>query len=341
VLLTIVDTFVETDGTGERVINKTLERRWGPMISTRGHSHGNALCTRKRSVRSPGLRWIVMAVVITVPWTTHRWALPFVRGLTTTRSARVRPRAHVTRWSGCGRVTWSRWCPTLPITLLGETASSIPQRGLECRAWRVRLLTSFHLDAALHERSPEGESHTIGRSRVVGARLPFFEQILAAPRTTWQRLTLSRDGPGERTRDPLGKRPPRALCSTNQGLTTEPIVRTFLRRCSLETTFEERRAHVGITTHRQWSDRASDRTTPLLVGLSSPVLLFGHARHPEGGMPVAHTAWPHTRPPFIMSWQRSDASSAGDVSFSTSPPDPDVVVVPRLALDRVARVVCS
>jgi hypothetical protein len=86
-LLAIVDTFVQAGGTGERVIDETLERRWEPTISTRGHCRESALCSRKWSVRSPGLRWIVMAVVITVPWTTHRWALPFVCDLATTCSA--------------------------------------------------------------------------------------------------------------------------------------------------------------------------------------------------------------------------------------------------------------
>src|SRR5260370_41883404 len=33
---------------------------------------------------SPGLRWIVMAVVVTLPWTPQKWALPFVCVLATT-----------------------------------------------------------------------------------------------------------------------------------------------------------------------------------------------------------------------------------------------------------------
>jgi hypothetical protein len=43
--------------------------------------------SRERSVSSPGLRWIVMAVVGTRPWTKQRWALPFLCALATTRSA--------------------------------------------------------------------------------------------------------------------------------------------------------------------------------------------------------------------------------------------------------------
>src|SRR5258708_2918268 len=83
-LTIIVETFVQAGGTLELVIDETLERRWGPKISKRGHYRDSALSSRKRSVSSPGLRWIVMAVVVTLPWTKHRWALPFLCVLATT-----------------------------------------------------------------------------------------------------------------------------------------------------------------------------------------------------------------------------------------------------------------
>ena len=75
------------------------------------------------------------------------------------------------------------------------------------------------------------------------------------------------------TRDPAGKRPPKALFSTDQTQPAEEIVRDFMKRWSLETTFEESRAHLGIETQRQWSDLAIERTTPLLL----PALQSGDA----------------------------------------------------------------
>ena len=61
----------------------------------------------------------------------------------------------------------------------------------------------------------------------------------------------------------------------------------FMKRWSLEVTFEEGRAHLGIETQRQWSDLATRRSTPLLFGLYSLVTLFGQALHPDGCVPVA------------------------------------------------------
>ena len=45
-------------------------------------------------------------------------------------------------------------------------------------------------------------------------------------------------------------------------------------RWQLEVTFEEARAHLGIETQRQWSDRAVACTTPSLFGLFSIVTLL-------------------------------------------------------------------
>jgi hypothetical protein len=93
------------------------------------------------------------------------------------------------------------------------------------------------------------------------------------------------------TRDPVGKRPPKAIFSTDPPQTAEQIVRDEISRWSLEVIFEEGRAHLGIETQRQWSDQAIERSTPLLFGLYSLVTLFGQALHPDGQVPIAQAAW--------------------------------------------------
>jgi hypothetical protein len=201
---------------------------------------------------------------------------------------------------------------------------------------------------------------------VVGQRLPSLEKILADPDTTWQQLTLEWYGQGERTleictgtalwyregheplpirwvltRDPQGQHPPKALFSTAQTQTAEQIVQTFMKRWSLETTFEECRAHLGIETQRQWSDLAIDRTTPMLFGLYSLVVLFAHALHPDECIPVAQAAWYHKHTPTfhdVLATVRQHFWAHGP--FSTAPADPDVVLVSRATLDRLTKAVC-
>jgi hypothetical protein len=117
VLTIIVETFVQAGGRLERVIDETLERRWGPTIRTRRHYRESALACRTRSVRSPRLRGIVMAAGVTLPWTTYRRALPFVCVLATTpeRSATLGARQKtVGIWARQMEKLGRRWFPTLP-----------------------------------------------------------------------------------------------------------------------------------------------------------------------------------------------------------------------------------
>jgi hypothetical protein len=259
-----------------------------------------------------------------------------------------------------------RWLPGVPLKLLGDQAYSILELGLHCARQQVTLIAPFRLDSMIHQPAPVRSAHTLGRPRVVGERLPSLEQVLHDPHTVWQRLTLDWYGEGERTlelctglawwyrfgstplpirwvltRDPAGKRPPKALFSTDQTQPADEIVRDFMKRWSLETTFEESRAHLGIETQRQWSDLAIERTTPLLFGLYSLVTLFGAALAPDGRPSLKRASW----------YQKSVATFSdilavvrrhlwGNFAFPTSRSDPDVVLLPRATLDQLAHAAC-
>jgi len=368
-LLLIVETFVPAGACVDLVIDETLERRWGSKISKRGHYRDSALSSRKQEVGSPGLRWIVMAVVVTLPWTKQRWALPFLCVLATTPEVSEQlGKRHKTvgMWAHQMVSLVRRWLPDRSIKLMGDTAYSILELGLHAQAQQVTLVTTGRLDAVLHEPPPERTQHTMGRPRVVGKRLPALEQVLQDLETVWQKLTLDWYGQGERTleictgtalwyrygydplpirwvltRDPSGKRPPKAIFSTDLTQTAEQIVSDEISRWSLEVTFEEGRAHLGIETQRQWSDQAIERSTPLLFGLYSLVTLFGQALHPNGQIPVAQAAWyrKHTATfRDVLALVRRHLWGQG--TFPTSPTDPDVVLVPRSTLERWSLAVC-
>ena len=51
------------------------------------------------------------------------------------------------------------------------------------------------------------------------------------------------------------------------------ILRRFVFRWRIDTTFQEVREHLGVETQRQWSDLAILRSTPALLGLYSLVAL--------------------------------------------------------------------
>jgi hypothetical protein len=64
-------------------------------------------------------------------------------------------------------------------------------------------------------------------------------------------------------------------------------------RRALEVTFEEARAHLGVETQRQRSELAIIRTTPVLLGLFSPVIVLALRLCPTGQIPVETAAWYH------------------------------------------------
>ena len=84
---------------------------------------------------------------------------------------------------------------------------------------------------------------------------------------------------------------PQALLSTDPTGSAQQIVEWFVLRWQEEVTFEESRAHLGIETQRQWSEKAIARTTPLLLGLFSLVTLLAHTFLQGAALPVREAAW--------------------------------------------------
>ena len=89
-LTLLVQTFGTLGGTLTFVIDETLERRWGPRLRKRRHYRDVLASSRQCAVTTSGLRWIVLALVITPPWSRRCWALPVLSlPAPTPRSAHV------------------------------------------------------------------------------------------------------------------------------------------------------------------------------------------------------------------------------------------------------------
>jgi hypothetical protein len=73
----------------------------------------------------------------------------------------------------------------------------------------------------------------------------------------------------------------------------------------------------------------------------SLVALFGKALHPDGKVPVQRTAWYHkSEATFSDVLAEVRRHLWGNFTFQTSPQDPDVCLVPRSHVDRLAYAVC-
>ena len=318
---------------------------------------------------SSGLRWVVLLRVVQVPWTRRAWALPFFSVLATTPKVSEqlgKPHQTVAHSAAQMVVAVRRWLPDIPTKLLGDSAYAVVAVGLCCANQNVTLIAPMRLDARLYAPAPPRKPGTNGRPRVKGEELPKLSEVLADPRTAWQRVQVKwYDGTAQSlelasgtavwyriglpvlpvrwvlTRDHHGEREPRAYFCTDQSQSPVEVVSSCIKRWTIEVTFEESRAHLGVQTQRQWSDLAIERSTPCLLGLFSLVALFGKALHPDGKMPVQRTAWYHkTEATFSDVLAEVRRHLWGNFTYHTSSTDPDVCLVPRSHVDRLAYAVC-
>ena len=92
-------------------------------------------------------------------------------------------------------------------------------------------------------------------------------------------------------RDPKGELDTQALLCTDESVAPVQILEWFVLRWQLEVTYQEVRAHLGVETQRQWSDRAIARTTPVLMGLFSWIALAAHSLQQESPITQRTAAW--------------------------------------------------
>ena len=131
-------------------------------------------------------------------------------------------------------------------------------------------------------------------------------------------------------RDPQGELDTQALLCTNLAVAPARIVEWFVLRWQPEVTCQEVRAHLGVETQRQWSDRAIARTTPILMGLFSWIALAAHGWQEHHRIIQRTAAWyAKPTPDFVdaMALVRRHLWIASH-TFSMSVPDGDVEKVP-------------
>jgi len=301
-------------------VDDTIERRRGKRISAKGIYRDPVRSSKAFFVKTSGLRWLSLMLLVPIAWAGRVWALPFLTVLAPSeRYCRDRGLRHkaLTDWARQIALQARRWLPGRELVLLGDSSFA----ALELLAALVRHdligVTRLRLDAALYEPAPPRTPGTTGRPRKKGARRPTLAQVLADPATVWHPVSITGwYGTPERrleicsqtavwfhsgrppvplrwvlVRDPEGQFDPQALLCTDPSREAVQIIRWFVQRWSVEVTFREARDHLGLETQRQWSDRAIARTTPCLLGLFSLTALLGSRLSTQTKRAVAAAAW--------------------------------------------------
>ena len=317
----LITAFVATGGTVILGADETLERRKGKHIKAKGVFRDAVRSSRKYTVKAFGLRWVSMMLLVNVPWSSRVWALPFLTVLAPSKKTNIaNGKRHKTSidWIMQTISQVRRWLPARKLVLVVDGGLIALKLGHRCLSYanQVTLVARFRLDAQLYdwpEKQPKGKR---GPKPQKGKRQLSLTKRLEDSNTSWRTIRIRWYGgmvrtleissgqslwytPGEKplpirwvlVRDPLGKMEPAAFLCTDLDASPEQILDWYVMRWSVEVTFEDARAHLGLETQRQWSDLAIARTTPALLGLYSLVVLSAHHILKGELLPVHKTAW--------------------------------------------------
>jgi DDE superfamily endonuclease len=283
------------------VIDETLERRKGKRISAKGYYRDAVRSSEKTVVKCLGLKWISMMLLVPLPWSKRPWALPFLTVLAPSkRSNEARGRNHRTTvdWTLVMVRLVARWLKR-PWTLIGDGAYACVTLGHRCRGAGVVLISRLRLDASLYELPRPSIPGRRGRKPLKGHKIVPLKQQALDESLPWEEREVRWYGgekkklrllsqtqlwytPGEKPLpirwvlaiDPQKPDSPQAFFCTDLERDPASIIEQFVLRWNIEVTFEEVRAHLGVETQRQWSDKAIGRTTPILMGLYSLTCLM-------------------------------------------------------------------
>jgi hypothetical protein len=302
------------------LVDETLERRRGKKIQAKGYYRDAVRSSQSRVVNTMGLKWVVMALSVKLPFMSRALALPFLSVLEPSKKCNeARQRQHKTslHWTTQMISQVRRWVgKARSLILVGDGGFAAGQLALDCIRFGIALVSRLKMNAALFDFPAERGPGQRGRTAKKGVRLKNFRQMLSLDGLPWKEMEVVGYGGKKRIArvlsntcmwgadgvtpipirwvlvvDPTGKLDPLPLMSTDPLMTPEQMISLFIDRWGLEVTFEESREHLGVETQRQWSDRAIARSTPTLMGLYSCVCLMANQLKQVEPLKAEVTSW--------------------------------------------------
>jgi hypothetical protein len=344
-------------------LDDTIERRWGTKISARGIYRDPVRSSKGHFVKASGLRWLSAMLLVKVPWADRVMALPFLTLLAPSKrfyAGKMRAPKTLLDWARQAALQIHRWLPDRYIVLVADSAFAAIEFLAAVRN-HACVVTRLRLDANLFGFPPQKPKGR-GRPPIKGKPHKKLSALIKDRKVSWKRYRVSlwygrtnrlvdiasgtalwyRSGVPPvpirwlLVRDPKGELEPQAFLATNLNARPCDILAWFVSRWQVEVTFAEVRAHLGVETQRQWSDKAILRTTPVLLGLFSIVTLWAHDLAKSRKFKPRTTAW---YPKAVLTF--SDAIAAvrreiwhNQISFM-SRPSRDSIKIPRHIWNRM------
>jgi hypothetical protein len=356
-LILLIKAFVPAGAPVVIGLDDTIERRWGPKISARGIYRDPVRSSKGHFVKASGLRWLSAMLLVQVPWADRVMALPFLTLLAPSKrfyAGKTRAPKTLLDWARQAALQIHRWLPDRYIVLVADSAFAAIEFLAAVRN-HVCVVTRLRLDANLFDFPPQRRKGR-GRPPIKGKPQKKLSALLKDRKVSWKRYRVGLwYGRTNRlveiasgtalwyragvtpvpirwllVRDPKGELEPQAFLATDLKANPGDILSWFVSRWQLEVTFEEVRAHLGVETQRQWSDKAILRTTPVLLGLFSIVTLWAHDLSRSRKLKPRTAAW---YPKAVLTFSDAIAAVrreiwAHQISFM-SRPRRDSIEIPR------------
>jgi hypothetical protein len=294
----------------------TVDEHRGANVYGKGRHRDPVRSTKTYTAWRWGHKWVVLAVLVKFPFATRPWALPVLVTLyRTPQWNREHSRRHKTPARLLRQLVavLLRWFRGRPFVLAGDAGFGSHEMAAFAHRHRRRLtlISRFAPDANLYEPPPPYGGK--GRPRVKGAKLPAPQEVVAS--TPLTKLQVSWYGGGRRdvavvsgtgrwyksgeglvplrwvfVRDLTGTHRDDYFFSTDGEMTPRGVIEGFTGRWSIETTFQEMRADLGLETTRGRTEATVTRVVPCLFGLFSVVALM-YERLKARGRATARVSW--------------------------------------------------
>lgn len=279
----------------------TVDEHRGKTVYGKGCHRDAVRSTHSFTAYRWGHRWIVLAILVKFPFAARLWALPVL--VTLYRPEKWNRQHHRRHKTPCTLMrqllaVLVHWFPQRKFVFSGDGGYGTHELARFAHRHRrhVTLVSRFYPDANLYGL-PSERTRKAGRPRTKGAKGLTPEQVVA--RSKRRHLTVAWYGGGRRevaivtgtgywykaghglvpvrwvfVHDRTGTHRDEYFFTTDPDLTPTEIIEAFTGRWSIETTFQEMRAYVGLETTRGRTENTVLRVAPCLFGLYSVIALL-------------------------------------------------------------------
>jgi hypothetical protein len=290
-------------------VDDTLLHRLGRKIHAT-YWHHDATANSQKSAVAWGNNWVVVGIVVRLPFMERAVCLPVLFRLWQPRRKETPKGKPDPERPGKPELA-REMIDLLAARLPGWQIHEVGDAAYAAKAWQglpgnVTMTSRLRSNAALYAPKPPPTGKR-GQPRNWGARLPSLKLIALDPTTTWTAATVERYGKTETLQlheinclwRPLGPKTPVrviliqdttrpsgyqiALITTDLKATPAAIVERYALRWPIEVCFEEGKELAGVGDARNRTKHAVERTVPFqFLTMTLTILWYhDHGHHPD------------------------------------------------------------